>query len=220
MPFLLKTGNFVAECTAIATRFFYKHIHVSSFWQHTHLWIACMVILSIDFYNMSHVDMGDQFPHHVHGVIEELCKVIDDKGGIPQKFRTQASRYRDFVEDFECPLPTTCCYQRIDLEGPTSNISDHYYFVMDGLVSAYKIHNHMTMSFCGSLFQHNTSVPIYLEKHQDGKTSIYLHKHPRIAFLAWGVSPPGGRKGSAKKQKKEKSNGKTIPVKKSRLSTS
>ena len=184
MQFMLKSGKCVTKFTANARRFFYKHICLSSFWQHT---LDCLHGNSYCwFIHTSHVDLGDQIPHRVLGVLEELNLSMDDKENIQNKFKVQASWCSYFVEDFECSLTTMCCFQRIDLEGSTSFISDHNYFIMDVIISAYKIHNHMTISFCDSIFQHNTSVPVYLENYNHGEATIHLHKHPRITFLAWG----------------------------------
>ena len=60
-------------------------------------------------------------------------------------------------------------------------------------MGAHRIHDHMTSSFCGSVFQHCTSVPLFTQTDDDGYTSIHIAEHAKWTWLAWGAgSPPGG----------------------------
>eukprot|EP00956_Cyclotella_meneghiniana_P041257 scaffold219967_cov40-Cyclotella_meneghiniana.AAC.2 len=43
------------------------------------------------------------------------------------------------------------------------------------------------MSFCGSVFKHCTSVPLFTSEHSDGTTTIHIGEHPNWTWLAWGA---------------------------------
>eukprot|EP00956_Cyclotella_meneghiniana_P005450 scaffold6855_cov90-Cyclotella_meneghiniana.AAC.2 len=45
----------------------------------------------------------------------------------------------------------------------------------------------MTMSFCGSVFQHCTSVPVFISENEDGTSIIHIGDHPSWTWLAWGA---------------------------------
>ena len=194
MPRLLSTLNYVASKTVYASRYFYKHLHLTVALPLTYLWIASMVILTLDFYNCSHCDAGDSDPSIMDLMVQELESVIDDESRCPNRNKIEASNYLVFVKEFGNPLPSTCCYQRINSIGTEAESwKSHYYFVMDGLSSSFEILDQMTITFCGSVFQHNTSVPIYTCDKGDGTFDLCVGKHSYITWLAWG-----GTKNSSK----------------------
>ena len=114
----------------------------------------------------------------------------------PKRNLVEARNYLAFVREFNNPFPSTCCYQR--LNAPGDNDSDewesHYYFVMDGISSCFEIVDKMTITFCGSVFQHNTSVPLFTHDLKDGTFTLCIGKHKLITWLAWGASKNGGKK--------------------------
>ena len=153
-------------------------------------------ILTIDFYNSPHIDQ-DSLPEVKDSILDELESVVNCQDqSVEDVFKHQASLSRHFVNDFECAIPTTCCYQLVykgsNDEPPDPPLS-HYYFLNTGLGSCHRIHNHMTSSFCGSVFQHCTSVPLFTQTGEDGLTSIHIAEHTEWTWLAWGAGgPPGG----------------------------
>lgn len=223
MPFLLKSLNFVIDKSISNARFFYKHLHVSSHFKHSHLWIGDMTILTINFSNTTHCDKRDQFPTRVDSVVNECDSVMnhEDESVVTKTFKKQAAAAACFTLDTQCAVPTTCCYQRINLDNEgTDNIKDHYYFIMDGIMSAHKIVNHLTHTWCASIFQHNTAVPVYSEDHGDGSCTVTIGEHPRIAFLAWGGTPKDGTATTASERRSSIARGRRSLSAKKRASVS
>lgn len=199
MPGLIKKLNTVADVTSQVSRFFYKHLHLSEHWKKNHLWLGDMEILTMDFRNCSHIDIYDQFPDLVETMVKELEQVleIENEEEVPEKFLKEAAKAAQFVIDFKCPIPTSCCYQYVSMDGDSiESIKKHCYFINDGLSCAYKLVDHLTITFCGSVFQHNTAVPVYSEELEDGSVTIYVEEHPRLKLLAWGTNNNSGKKGS------------------------
>lgn len=201
MPRLLKVLNYVACKTAYTSRYFFKHLHLTRAMQFSYLWIASIVILTLDFYNCSHCDEGDSDPSILDDLVQELESVITSTPPAPKRNVVEAENYLSFIREFDNPLPSTCCYQRIETPGSTdaAEWQSHYYFVMDGLSSCFEVVDKMTITFCGSIFQHNTSVPIYTRRIDGDRFQLCIGKHNLITWLAWGAS-----KNSSKKKKKRK----------------
>ena len=171
MPRLLKILNHVACKTAHSSRYFFKYLHLTTATAFTHLWIASIVILTMNFYNCSHCDDGDSDPGILDEIVAELESVLNSVPASPNRNAKEATNYLSFIRDFDNPLRSTCCYQRIDNPFCTdaSSWTSHYYFVMDGMSSCFKIFDKMTITFCGSVFQHNTSVPLFSKDIGDGR---------------------------------------------------
>lgn len=145
MIFTLKVLNSAADATAPSMKNFWKHLHVTTSLKHTCKWITRIHILTMNFYNSPHID-DDSLPSKKDHVLDELESVYksSDKA-VRMVFKKQASVYRRFVEDYDCPTPTTCCYQLIytgsnsvDPSPPNS----YYYFLNCGIGSCHRIYNH------------------------------------------------------------------------------
>lgn len=189
-PYLVRKGNFVAENTASATRFLYKYMDVSDCFPTTHLWTGDFVIVTVDFSNSPHVDKYDCFPELKNAMIQELQQVTNSPiSSIPKIFHTQAETSLQFIEDFNNPSTTTCAYQYVGASPDYTHRDSrsHCYFVNLGLRVAYKIFNYSTITFCGSTFVHNTSVPLYLEPDGDSYV-LYVGSKPDVRLFAWGNS--------------------------------
>eukprot|EP00956_Cyclotella_meneghiniana_P013318 scaffold19184_cov46-Cyclotella_meneghiniana.AAC.8 len=180
LVFILKVLNSVGQ-----------HLHVSSVFRRSPTWICGLHILTLNFYNSSHVD-NDTMPNDKHVVLNELNSVIDCDDDNVNKgfFKHQANLLYKFVDEYDCPTPTTCCYQLIQDEKSTDsdeNLYCHYYFLNFGIYLCHRIYDHMTMSFCGSVFQHCTSVPLFISEKDDGTSLIHIGDHPSWTWLAWGA---------------------------------
>ena len=202
MIFTLKILNSAADATLPSMKNFWKHLHVTTSLKHTCKWITRIHILTLNFYNSPHVD-DDSLPRKKDHILDELESVYksSDKA-VRTVFKKQALLYRRFVEDYDCPTPTTCCYQLIYTGSNTevpSPPKSHYYFLNCGIGSCHRIHNHMTSSFCGSIFQHCTSVPLFTQESQDGTTKLHVGEHPDWTWLAWG----GGSNNESDEQEPE-----------------
>ena len=133
------------------------------------------------------------------GIEEELQTVLvphrKPNAKVPLRFVHEATNSLNFVKNFDNAFPTTCCYQRVHMtDNDIGRVKSHYYFVMEGLSSTFRIFNGMTLTFCGSIFQHNTSVPAYTRDNDDGSVTLWMGKHPDITWLAWGSSKNGSNK--------------------------
>ena len=191
LVFILRVLNAVGQFTSNSMRFFWKHLHVSSVFRHSPTWICGLHILTLNFYNSPHVD-NDTMPYDKQDVLNELNAVIDcdDVNVKKGSFKYQADLLYKFVDEYNCPTPTTCCYQLIQNEkSPDSSekLQCHYYFLNCGINSCHRIYDHMTMSFCGSVFQHCTSVPVFISEKEDGTSIIHIGDHPSWTWLAWGA---------------------------------
>lgn len=192
MPYATKALNALNEITSHSARFFYKHLHVTNSIPKTHLWINTLSLITFDFCCCSHADMFDQHPDEVSRLMVDLDGVIEDES-MPYHLRRQAGFSSYFVSETNSAHPTMCCYQRVEhAEFPLDHIKEYHYFPMDGIASCLRIMNNMTNSFCGSVFQHNTSMPIFLEEHDDDTVTFYLGTHPQITMVGWGGSDNSG----------------------------
>lgn len=196
MPYMLKSLNYVFMNTAYTTKYFFRHLDCSAHIEKSHMWISTIGIRTVNFSCCSHCDEGDNHPEVQEEISQELKKVINCPN-IPANYIRRATNALAFVNHFNNPTPTTCCYQLI--RKSQRDIRSHYYFVMDGIYSCYRIFDKMTMTNCGGCFQHNTSVAVYTEDIGEGKTQIYLGEHPDLDWLAWGAGRNGGKKKSKKK---------------------
>ena len=70
----------------------------------------------------------------------------------------------------------------------------------------FKTCDHTTLTFCGSVFSHNTSFPLYSVSETGSLQTIYLSLHPDIDLLAWGNYHNKGRT-TANRTRKRKRDG-------------
>lgn len=186
MVFYQHFMNLLLNSSSYFTRFFFKMYHMNGIFKHSASWIYTLALLTFNFYNCSHVDMYDCHPELVDPIKEKLDEVMDCEA-MPMRLKKQAAFASAFVEETDAATPTTCCYQLIDdRPNKTGKLECHYYFAMDGMNSCVQIFDKMTLSFCGSVFQHNTSVPLWIEDNCNGTKTVYVGDHPHCTFLAWG----------------------------------
>lgn len=85
----------------------------------------------VDFCNEVHIDHN---VHHCDGrdlMLQELRSVSDDKLTGDTVLSDYPIALYDFVDQFNVPQPTTCCYQNVSKTSENSgNVSVHSYFVM------------------------------------------------------------------------------------------
>jgi hypothetical protein len=200
MLYMLKSLNWVLTNTSYTTKYFFRHIECSDYFEKSYMWISTIGIRTVNFACCTHCDFGDNHPDLREGVISELQSVIDCPSAALSAVQ-EATNLQSFVKYFDNPTPTTCCYQVIQKHADASKVTSHYFFVMDGLLSCYRIYDKMTMTTCGGCFQHNTSVAMFTQNMGDGTTQIHIGEHPYLDWLAWG----GGKKGESRTKKSTKS---------------
>ena len=191
MLFYLRTIHNLGRTSSYASRYFWKLFHTTSVYAKSSMWIFSFSLITIDFYNCSHADKYDKHTERVEPMNVELSSIMFDNH-MPKWLVRQAAFSSSYISDTNGGCITTCCYQRINDDESLNKVEDWYYFVMDGLISSLRIHNHMTLSFSGSSFQHNTSIPIYILRHSDDHFTVWIGKHPSISYMAWGATDNSG----------------------------
>ena len=111
-------------------------------------------IFTVDFCNKVHIDQNN---HHR----EERSVSDNDLTGDIVLPNYVKSVY-DFVNEFEAPQPTTCCYEFVSKSSESvDNVSIHCYFVMPNVGIAHCLLNHWMNIFLGRVLLHGTSVPVF-----------------------------------------------------------
>lgn len=206
LPHVLKTLNHVAMNTAAAAASLYPAYKLSFLLTRTFLFVADMVILTMDFINCLHVDSCDNLPGMSGRMISELNFVLTYEPRVSQSIRSLANYARQFVQDTDCAVPTTCSYQMVPTDKNKTvedlTVNSHYYFVNAGFNGAFKIYDKMTMTFCGSLFQHCTSVPLFTQAVGDNMIEVHVGSHPEVTWLAWGSGKTKSKTANSRKRKR------------------
>ena len=186
-PYVMKMMNHVAMNTLNLCTGFFLYYKLTDLLIKNFMFVADMVILTIDFANSNHVDSGDCRPNLVTLMDNELDEVIRHQR-TTFTVKRSAKNTRAFVRETKCAIPTTCGYQIVPTgsDEDLDQINTHYFFVNSGIGTAYKIYDRMTMTFCGSVFQHCTSLPLFTETDSEGKVVVRVGRHPKMNFLAWG----------------------------------
>ena len=216
MKYFIFVITFVKTLTMLTfkqTWFWFPHLDHTGVFDKIDDWICRFAILTRNFSNEIHFDTNDCSPENVKLVLNKLSEVSND----PQIYQEDPSikehceNLSKFVEDFDLPIPTTCCYQFVtncDNHEISNALKEsvHYYFCFPGIGVGQRITDHWVNIFHGSVLAHNTSVPVFCYQ-SDNRTEVRFGYHPLLSLFAWG----GGNKPNSNRNNPRRSSPRKRP---------
>ena len=190
--------------TSRSAAHFYLHLAATDHLPKTNTWINRLSLLTLNFACGAHVDRFDKKPRLAQNIVNDLDDVVsddedDEENAVPDIVKKAAARSTYFIKDTDNAIPTTCCYQLVKLDKTYdySKLQDYHFFVNDGMASCIRLTDKLTNTFCASVYQHNTAVPIFWEKTEEDSWVYHLGEHPKAVMVAWGGGNNNGENEAA-----------------------
>ena len=140
-------------------------------------------ILTVNFVNAVHVDIGDLFGSAIDAAALSLLSALLVCNYLSDSLRLQVKATIHHIHSFGLSSPTTCGYQ---IASENRDVEAVQFFIAFGLGVCYQIQNGWTHTFLAATHSHMTSAALYV---LDGK--VYA-SFPNCNVLAWGKGKERG----------------------------